>query len=65
MAFSRTGIPLAGPLAEAPGLFGFSGFSGGFAQVPVLAPLLAEVLAARSATAQGQLERLQVWQHSR
>ena len=65
VAFSRTGIPLAGPLADAPGLFGFSGFSGGFALVPVLAPLLAEVLAARSATAQGQLEQLQVWQHSR
>ena len=52
---------MAGPLADAQGLFGFSGFSGGFAQVPVLAPLLAEVLAARSATAQGQLEQLQVW----
>lgn len=65
VAFSRTGSPLAGPLADAPGLFGFSGFSGGFAQVPLLAPLLAEVLAAGSATAQGQLERLQVWQHSR
>ena len=65
VAFSRTGIPLAGPLADAPGLFGFSGFSGGFAQVPVLAPLLAEVLAAGSPTAQGQLEQLQVWQPSR
>jgi len=61
VAFSRTGIPLAGPLPDAPGLFGFSGFSGGFAQVPVLAPLLAEVLAGGSATAQGQLEQLQVW----
>ena len=58
VAFSRTGIPLAGPLADVSGLFGFSG---GFAQVPVLAPLLAEVLAAGSATAQGQLELLQVW----
>ena len=61
VAFSCTGSPLAGPLADAPGLFGFSGFSGGFAQVSVLAPLLAEVLAAGSATAQGQLEQLQVW----
>ena len=61
VAFSRTGSPLAGPLPDAPGLFGFSGFSGGFAQVAVLAPLLAEVLAAGSATAQGQLEQLQVW----
>ena len=65
VAFSRTGTPLAGPLTDAPGLFGFSGFSGGFAQVPVLAPLLAEVLAAGSATAQVQLEQLQVWQPAR
>ena len=61
VAFSTTGIPWAGPLPEAPGLFGFSGFSGGFAQVPVLAPLLADVLATGSATAQRQLEQLQVW----
>ena len=61
VAFSLTGTPWVGPIPEAPGLFGFSGFSGGFAQVPVLAPLLAEVLAAGSDTAQGQLEQLQVW----
>ena len=65
VAFSTTGIPWAGPLPEAPGLFGFSGFSGGFAQVPVLAPLLADVLATGSATAQRQLEQLQVWPPSR
>ena len=61
VAFSTTGIPWAGPLPEAPGLFGFSGFSGGFAQVPLLAPLLADVLATGSATARRQLEQLQVW----
>ena len=61
VAFSTTGIPLVGPLPEAPGLFGFSGFSGGFAQVPLLAPLLADVLATGSATARRQLEQLQVW----
>lgn len=65
VAFSLTGNPWAGPLPDAPGLFGFSGFSGGFAQVPVLAPLLAQVLATGSATAQRQLEQLQVWQPSR
>ena len=61
VAFSTTGIPWAGPLPEPPGLFGFSGFSGGFAQVPVLAPLLADVLATGSVTARRQLEQLQVW----
>ena len=65
VAFSTTGIPWVGPLPEAPGLFGFSGFSGGFAQVPLLAPLLADVLATGSATAQRQLEQLQVWPPSR
>ncbi|MFM8974783.1 MAG: hypothetical protein ACKOFN_03560, partial [Vulcanococcus sp.] len=46
VAFSSDGRPLLGPVPEAPGLWVFSGFSGGFAQVPVLAPLLADWLAA-------------------
>lgn len=54
LAFSRTGIPLAAPLMDAAGLFGFASR---FAQVAVIA--------AGSATAQGQLEKPQVWQHSR
>jgi glycine/D-amino acid oxidase-like deaminating enzyme len=40
------GLPLVGPL-EPSGLWLFSGFSGAFAQVPVLAPLLADWIAAR------------------
>jgi glycine/D-amino acid oxidase-like deaminating enzyme len=63
VAFCSDGLPLAGPLPQAPGLWLFSGFSGGFAQAPLLAPLLA-----RAITAEGQgcqqalatLERLQV-----
>jgi glycine/D-amino acid oxidase-like deaminating enzyme len=46
VAFSSSGLPLVGPVAEAPDLWVFSGFSGAFAQVPVLAPLLADWLAA-------------------
>lgn len=48
VAFCRDGPPLAGPLAAAGGLEGlwlFSGFRGGFAQVPVLAPPLAAAIA--------------------
>ena len=60
VAFSRTGIPLAGPLADASGLFGFSGFSGGFTQVPVLAALLADVIVGE-ASAETRLRRLGVW----
>jgi glycine/D-amino acid oxidase-like deaminating enzyme len=48
VAFCRDGPPLAGPLAAAAGAQGlwlFSGFRGGFAQVPVLAPLLAAAIA--------------------
>ena len=73
VAFCRDGLPLAGPLMSAPpGLWLFSGFSGGFAQVPVLAPLLAAVImAARErapaawpggdSLARRELQRLQVW----
>ena len=60
VAFSLTGTPWVGPIPEAPGLFGFSGFSGGFAQVPLLAPLLAGVLTGES-SAEVQLRRLGVW----
>jgi glycine/D-amino acid oxidase-like deaminating enzyme len=45
VAFCSNGLPLAGPLPGAPGLWVFSGFGGAFAQVPVLAPLLADVIA--------------------
>ena len=49
VAFCSEGRPLAGPVAGAPGLWLFSGFSGGFAQVPVLAPLLAAAITAATA----------------
>ncbi len=45
VAFCTGGLPLVGPLPGAPGLWVFSGFGGAFAQVPVLAPLLADVIA--------------------
>jgi glycine/D-amino acid oxidase-like deaminating enzyme len=45
VAFCSNGLPLAGPLPGAAGLWVFSGFGGAFAQVPVLAPLLADVIA--------------------
>ena len=45
VAFCSDGLPLVGPIPQAPGLWVFSGFSGAFAQVPVLAPLLADWLA--------------------
>ena len=64
VAFCRDGLPLAGPLPQAPGLWLFSGFSGGFAQVPVLAPLLAQAITAEGLEprrlALAELERLQV-----
>jgi glycine/D-amino acid oxidase-like deaminating enzyme len=46
VAFCSDARPRAGPLPGAPGLWLFGGFSGGFAQVPVLAPLLADAIAA-------------------
>jgi glycine/D-amino acid oxidase-like deaminating enzyme len=45
VAFCSGGVPLVGPLPGAEGLHGFCGFGGAFAQVPVLAPLLADVIA--------------------
>ncbi|KEF40622.1 MAG: hypothetical protein ER33_16045 [Cyanobium sp. CACIAM 14] len=45
VAFCAGGVPLVGPLPGPPGLHAFCGFAGAFAQVPVLAPLLAEVIA--------------------
>jgi glycine/D-amino acid oxidase-like deaminating enzyme len=50
VAFCPDGLPLVGPLA--PGLWVFSGFRGAFAQVPVLAPLLAAALGGREPEAQ-------------
>lgn len=44
VAFSTDGLPLVGPLPDQPGLWLFSGFSGAFSQVPVLAPMLAKAL---------------------
>lgn len=66
VSFCSEGQPLAGPVAGAPGLWVFSGFSGGFAQVPVLAPLLADCLVeSRLADPGGRaldsLQRLGVW----
>ena len=59
VAFCSEGLPLVGPLAEAPGLWMFTGFSAGFSQVPVLAPLLAQALAAGGAQAAAAKRRLQ------
>ena len=65
VSFCAEGSPLAGPLPGAPGLWVFTGFSGGFAQVPVLAPLLAEALAPLPAepleAARRRLRQLGVW----
>ncbi len=44
VAFSTDGLPLVGPLPDQPRLWLFSGFSGAFSQVPVLAPILAKAL---------------------
>lgn len=60
VSFCSEGQPLAGPVAGAPGLWVFSGFSGGFAQVPVLAPLLAACLADPGGPALDALQRLGV-----
>jgi glycine/D-amino acid oxidase-like deaminating enzyme len=49
VAYCPGGLPLVGPLSPE-GLWLFSGFSGAFAQVPVLAPLLADWIGARLGT---------------
>lgn len=66
VAFSADGLPLAAPLA--PGLWLFSGFSGAFGQVPLLAPLLAAAISAAitaeeptAGVAVRELRRLGVW----
>ncbi|MFZ9947045.1 MAG: FAD-dependent oxidoreductase [Vulcanococcus sp.] len=64
VAFSSTGAPLVGAVDAAPGLWLFTGFSGAFAQVPVLAPLLAQRLAGaadRATQAERRLQQLGVW----
>lgn len=64
VAFCSGGAPLVGPVPQAQGLWVFSGFSAGFAQVPVLAPLLAQRLAAApetAARAEWRLQQLGVW----
>jgi glycine/D-amino acid oxidase-like deaminating enzyme len=58
VAFCTGGLPLAGPLPAAPGLWVFSGFGGAFAQVPVLAPLLAEGIAAAAGREAADLSAL-------
>ena len=59
VAFCSEGVPLVGPLAEAPGLWVFTGFSAGFSQVPVLAPLVAQALVSGGARAEAATRRLQ------
>lgn len=59
VAFCSEGLPLVGPLAGAPGLWLFTGFSAGFSQVPVLAPLLAQALVLKVAPAAAATRRLQ------
>ena len=61
VAFCSSGGPLVGPVAQAPGLWIFSGFSAAFSQVPVLAPLLAAVVVGASTPARQQLMQLGVW----
>ena len=64
VSFSSSGAPLVGPVQDAPGLWLFTGFSGAFAQVPVLAPLLAQRLAGphqQAAQTQRELQQLGVW----
>jgi len=64
VAFCSGGAPLVGPVPQAEGLWVFSGFSAGFAQVPVLAPLLAQRMAAApepAARAERRLQQLGVW----
>jgi len=61
VAFCTQGLPLVGPVAEAPGLWVFTGFSAGFSQVPVLAPVVAEALVGsgdRAAAARRRLQQL-------
>ena len=64
VSFCSEGEPLAGPVSGAPGLWAFTGFSGGFVQVPVLAPLLAQALGPAgelAVAAQRRLRQLGVW----
>lgn len=57
VAFTPDGLPLVGPLA--PGLWGFTGFRGAFAQVPMLAPLLAALIAGRAPEAEPAAQTLE------
>lgn len=64
VAFCSGGAPLVGPVPYAEGLWLFSGFSAGFAQVPVLAPLLSQRMGAAPAqagAAERRLQQLGVW----
>lgn len=59
VTFCSEGVPLVGPLDEAAELWVFTGFSAGFSQVPVLAPLLAQALVVGGAQGGVALRRLQ------
>ena len=59
VAFCTQGLPLVGPVAEAPGLWVFTGFSAGFSQVPVLAPLVAQALVSGGDRSDAATRRLQ------
>ena len=58
VSFCSQGVPLVGALPEAPGLWVFTGFSAGFSQVPVLAPLVAQALVSGGSRAEAALRRL-------
>ena len=64
VAFSSVGVPLVGPVPASPGLWVLTGFSAGFSQVPVLAPLVAQALVSGShleAAATRRLRQLGAW----
>ena len=64
VAFCTGRAPLVGPVEPEQGLWVFCGFSAGFSQVPVLAPLLAQRLVApppRARRAERRLQQLGVW----
>jgi glycine/D-amino acid oxidase-like deaminating enzyme len=61
VSFCDQGLPLVGPVPNAPSLWQFSGFSGGFSHVPVLAPILADAIGREVACgAAGDSKQLQV-----
>jgi glycine/D-amino acid oxidase-like deaminating enzyme len=62
VAFRPGGLPLVGAWPEAAGLWLFTGFSAGFSQSVVLAPLLADALCNGAGGQAGhRLQQLGVW----